>query len=293
MVIVIAAILLALSFPAMKAMHGNRVSAGLNIVSVAADAARRYATRDIEFNKDLNSGTTGDYSGTAILFTSSEMRLVENDQAAQHASNRYLENFKIDVGLGIPWDVNLNGFRDIQGRDYIRMPSGVGVVGIARNATGPSGLLLYAPPFAVRFDEHGHLVSGLPTTQKDKNVYYNGAEPDNNWYDRNDDRPNAYDPGLFDPQAPNYDSANFDSDAAHNRHYLPFEEIVTVVGVIVFDKTDAYSAFGVNALTADAGDTALKPDGDGNPKNDIGEWILANGTAVFFNRYTGGAIRND
>lgn len=257
-VISLAAITLGAVLPGVSAMrHMNQTKAATNAIGTAVTAARAFASSNQADFKDTGdpayAGFT--YSGVAILFTpAGELRVVENQQNAEvtAGSDNFLES------------LNRNGYRDIPGRDYIRLPRDSGVVGIARNATG---LLLLTPPFAIRFTEHGSLVAALSSS--DRLVYYDGD----------------YDNGHGTSARGSYDSDDWDpnvnSSVGQNqgRYLLPFEEIETVVGVMVYSKRDLRGA-------------GFNHDGTGSGINTAArDWILANGESIFFSRHTGTLIK--
>ncbi len=277
MVVVIATItlLVAITFPAMSAMiRSNRRSAAVNTIGAAVAAARAYSVRGIGFAEDLDTsvGAPGDqvsvdgYSGAAALFTPmGEIRLVENDQNAADGSGNKLE-------IKTP---PLNGYRDIDGVDYITLPSGTGVVGIGRNATGSGGLLLLTPPFAIRFNEHGHLIAGNASST-DRLVYYD-KDYDGDYTTVG--RSSLYDVDGWDPESGEYVDRWNDT----NRKYeLPLEEIETVIGVLIYSKY-AFKDAGLNwgTSTATQINTWLKDTDGANP----------NSRELLFSRYTGNIAR--
>lgn len=260
---------------------------GRNVMSTAAQAARVTATREINFLADLGGGH-GHYSGTAILVTPTEIRLVENYQHAKDGTD--------PLELMTP---ELNGYRDVLNREYISVPRNVGLAGMSRDLVS-GRLLLFMPPFAVRFDESGHLSIGqipsdhfqVVSTDPPESIYIgDGNEPTTRiYYDGNYDddfdttqtRPAGYSPVLYDPDLTGYDkTATFDN--TKNAHRVPFEAIETVIAVVAFDKTEFFDAMG-GAIGAEA---------DGGVSDAARVWILANSTTVNFNRYTGTVIRDD
>jgi len=270
-VMMIITIAVLLTFPVLDAMQVTRVRAGVDVAGVASEAARKYSQRQIEFLADLGGGLHGQYSGTAIIITPAhEMRLVENDQFASAGGNNFLE-------LMTP---EHNGYKDIAERSYIPIPRGVGIAGLTRTGGDADDIKLIAPPFAIRFDPHGHLAIADDYSddfQKPNFVFYDGDG--NGTYDTsaNSGRDNNYDPTDSDPDIANVAMVNLGTD---NRWVLPFERLEAVVGVVVFDLSDFRDNFPNSNPWSGNGQTAT-------------DWIRANGQVVFFNRYTGLAIRGE
>ncbi len=243
----IIALVAASTFPILSAMQsGTRESAGYNTVAVATSAARQLATQNKSKQDPLTAGTA--YQGTAALFTNSgDIRIVENVPGANPTNSRF-------------------AYADIEGRDYVRMPSRVGFVGVARNATGIDGLRLLAPPFAIRFNQHGNLVYGNPTTAGGAfNVYYS---KDRSTPNPIVGRPNSYNPNAAASKTWNNTLGKFE---------LPFNEVETVVAVIVYPEEGSIN------LTASGGDITPA----------ARDRILETGRIVFFSRYTGAPLRVD
>ncbi|MBB6431471.1 prepilin-type N-terminal cleavage/methylation domain-containing protein [Algisphaera agarilytica] len=229
--IAIIGLMVGLSFPVLQTMQqSSRVSSATNTVSVAVDAARSLAATENNFAIGvLPGGLTGNYDGTAIIFTpSGECRLVVNDQLAVNGAGNPLE-------LLTP---PKNGYRDIEGRDYIILPKGTGVAGMRRNtnATSINGLVFVPPPFAVAFDENGKLIVGTASASSDRAVYYDkDADGD---YTTGDGRPGGYNPDDWDARInPGVATVGDISDPKNRLRYeLPYEQIETVTAIVIYDK---------------------------------------------------------
>ena len=277
-VIVIIALVAGLVFPMLsKLSRSGRAEAGINTVAVAVKAARGLATRT---KAPLPPPyDTANYDGVAILFTpAGEMRLVEDDRRAWDAAT---PSALVEAS-------SVNAYTDVLDRDYIQLPKGSGVVGIMKNDfTNPR---LLPPPFAVRIDKHGRMLGGSASTARNRLVFYDsnhddqyritgvadGAHRDNPY------GPGAYDPQLWDPDSDVFDpSANPETawDEDRQKWPLPFELIETVVGVIVYSKYDF-----------DKAGKTMPDKVDNFSAGSVGEWLLENGQAVFFSRYTGAMI---
>jgi len=241
----------------------------IHSIASAVTAARAFATlprANLQDSGDPSSaGFT--FSGAAVLFTpAGEMRLVDNQQDAIN-------------GLSDPLEPKKNGYSDITGRDYLQLPPDTGVVGIARGGNlAHSDLYLLAPPFAVRYNEHGHLIAAVSTGHR--LVYYDGNYDGKMTISNN--RGENYNPDTCDPSSPTFDPSCWHTDA--HRYKLPFEEIETVIGVVVYSKKDLRHA-GFNHVA----DVDLPRSVNALAKN----WILANGDTVFFSRFTGTVIRRN
>lgn len=309
----LASMIIPMMNPFMRFVSGGSTS---NTINAAVAAARAYATNGPADLQPLIDSAT--FSGAAILFTpSNELRLVWNDQTGTEVDYEMLETPKATALDG------RNAYVDIPGRDYIALPGDAGVVGIARTA---AGLILLAPPFAVRFNEHGQLVVGdidrantsTYPTQGDwgYNEYnwvlydgiYDGTYNIDGLYGTSTDtegegRRNpygsqvytgtAYDPDSWDPRAAGFVSSNYDS--TNKKYKLPFESIETVPAVLVFPRSRLDEA-GYN-LAAKSGTSAAARAGDlnDNAKN----WLLEldaggklkNAQAIFFSRYSGTMLK--
>ncbi len=315
-VITIAATLLALTFPMITAMRSNSsASSGINTVTIAVSAARRYATdpKNRFVNADIDPGNTdpnepGLYSGVAAIFTpAGEIRLTKNTEGATYrvpSSTLYFllersgpniyDPATIDVQSPGQPERELNGFADL-GLDYILLGSDVGVVGITRDDTIISGAaqppMLIPPPFAVWFDQNGYLIStGQNPVDGSINdyqfVYYDGDR--NNNYEVTADRwpTGSYDPNDYDPNHSNFDSSiNYD-DAA-GKYLLPFDRLEAVIGVFVYSK---------EAFQSDVDNSTLQPwdAGVGNAAENqkYWDWMKENGEMILFSRQTGMVMRN-
>lgn len=267
-VIAIMSLLLLIAFPTINMMQRlTGTTAGLNTISVGVVAARHYATRRTVDLSAVDPTYAGlNYSGAALLVTPArEMRLVESDQLAEDGNGELLQQNTEPF----------NGYKDIDDAEYITMPKRTGIVGLMRNndETMPS---LFTPPFAIVFNNHGQLVVGQPSDDTGVAlVVYDGDG--NGAHEVTDKRKSTYDPD---------DWQDIWNDTA-NKFELPFEVIDSVVGVIVFEETDLRAA-----QASDGGNLNLKSSGNTGPLNsDARDWILENGTPVFFNRYTGAPMR--
>lgn len=228
-VIAIIGIGLAVTLPYLaKAASMARDTSGVNSVAVATEAAQAFARRDLSarfstFDWDpatagTQSNANAAYGGVAILFTpGGELRLVENAPFVVNQSGAYLE---VTAGL--------SGYVDIPGREYITLSDDAGVVGIQRNASGAAGLMLFTPPFAIRFSPKGNLLT-YALSSDECYVHYDGNY--NGQAATNSTRPSSYNPEAWDP---NISTVARDSNTTN--YHLPFERIESVVGVLVFSK---------------------------------------------------------
>ena len=274
-VLSVAIMLLGSLAPALSALRSStQMQVAINTVSIAVTAARAYATAGTEddlgdlaeqYPNEYAEFTGFEYSGTAMLFTpAGELRLVQNVQLARNGSNNYLQPLR-------------NGYADVSERDYIKLPRDVGIVGIARNRSSITGLLLLTPPFAIRFDPHGGLVAAQPASLN-RTVYYDRDY--NGTYTTSVGRTASYSPDAWDPNSPAYNPAHWNN--TENLHELPFDEIETVVGVVIYSKRELRGS-GRNHSAS----VAL-----GNPINESArDWIRENGTILFFSRYSGAVIK--
>jgi prepilin-type N-terminal cleavage/methylation domain-containing protein len=285
-VLAIVGAFLGMLYPAVSKMTASsRLSGAVDTIGVTVPAARAYATRGIASLGEINPTFAGaSYSGTAVIFTpAGELRIVENDQAALNMLNQPLEPSR-------------NGYADIPDFEYVKLPKGVGVVGISANASGTDPDFL-PPPFAIRFTEEGYLITGTDLGVADERlVHYDGNVDDQyrlsgNGVNRNSPYPSGgtYDVDKWDPESSEYTPSN---DTSNNpginpvvdKYKLPFEEMETVVGVLVYSKA-AFREAGLNwGTSTPATINAWLGAVDANGK-------LVNARPLFFSRYSGQVFR--
>ncbi|MEM9251596.1 MAG: prepilin-type N-terminal cleavage/methylation domain-containing protein [Planctomycetota bacterium] len=267
---------------------------------------------------DTTLGTEADYSGTAALFTpDSLIRIVEN-AGSGGLDARLLTDANHDFLESIYDPIILNGFTDVLGREPIQLDPNTGVVGVIRapddgthnnvypvRLSGSATTRLIPPPFAVWFSPSGGIVSGIPLLNgtpdevdrsRNRVLYYDGDHRRDRglnehvdvertgpgtWLSSRRQTPGVgsptYDVDEFDPASGQYD-ATVAFNTNLNRAVLPFEEIETVVAVIVYDKSDFRGAGFDWPATATTGP-------------EMAEWLTENGKAVFFSPTSGVAFR--
>lgn len=264
-VIGVIVLLFTIALPAFRTMMttGNADSA-FTAVSAATATIRAYSG-------DPQSFTLGDYQGTALLFTpANEIRFLRNDENITNTSGSFIIQKTPSEG----------GYVDIPGQNSIQLPDDAGVVGFTLGGASAT-VLMYTPPFAVRFNPQGELIARSATTggsnPSDGNVYYDG-----NYNGKIADtvgRSSSYDPNPYDPTATTWNTANFNT--TYGKYVLPFEQIDTVVGVILYSKAEFRGASSTTiTLTASSS----------NLNSTTQTWLLQHGKVYFFNRYTGGLI---
>lgn len=267
-------LLIGISYPFLSALSsGSRVEAGLNIVGMSADVARQW----VQFQSWANDGSTTEptresYSGTAAIYCpTGEIRLVRNQRLARanaasgfSGANNYFEDQSPER----------NAYEDMPNVDYIRIPDGVGIVGIERTGTGDDDVRLIAPPFAIAFNELGQLSYG------DENglIYYDGDSSGVIRVSRTRAELANYDPAEWDGTegSPNYDNTKIVQD-------LPTEAIECVPGVVVFSLVE-YTESGFDF----AGGGTVDP-----TDTDEWQWLKDNGQTVFFSPHTGAVLRDE
>jgi prepilin-type N-terminal cleavage/methylation domain-containing protein len=298
-VVSIISLLVGLSFPVISAMSKDTGrSNAVNTVAISASVARSFSERQAAYDfshKDWpgTPGTTwdsetGTYSGVAAIFTpSGEIRLAENDATALSnvvigGRNVPMERLFEEVTPAAPPDT-FNGYKDIAGIDYIYLPRRAGVAGIHRDGGSNSFL---APPFAMRFDQFGKLQSSAASTSSaphERNFVYYNADYDTVEHSRvtynvysiiGGARPATYDPSKWREVSPG--GAEIHPDT--NKLTLPFERLEAVIGVVVFDRGE-FDDWGGWANWS-------------NPDLTQDAWLEANGTPLFFSRYSGTVIRD-
>ena len=261
-------IALAITIPALNiALSSGARASGVNTVSVGATMARALARREV--GRVSTGSIDADYSGAALLFTpAGQIRLVENELVAIDSSGTPLEEGASD---------DHNGYGDVPDVDYIPFRGDTRVLGVTRrSATTGVDLELLPPPFAIRFDERGSLAVG----EENADLVIYDADYDGN-YDTSDDRPSGYAPEAWNP---NRGANHANLQQVEGRWTLPFEQIESVIGVLVFSADDFRGA-GFD-LTEDKYDL-----NDGSAPGDAAAWILDNATPMLFSRATGNPIK--
>ena len=266
-VVSLIALLLGFSVPLVfKIDELSRDRSGVNSFGVAVTAARAYATRRIA---DLDGVPMAEYSGAAVLVTpNNQLRIIEDVQ------NNTMETQQ------------LSEYRDVLRMESVTMPRGMGVVGIVR--TSSAQWQWVAPPFCIRFNGHGQLVSeanlGGTAEEKRNLVFYDGDY--NGTVNTASVRTSGYDPSNYDPDLKDI-SSQF--DANRNQYRLPFEGLECVVGVVVYSKADFEDAGGrINNWPNGTVPSLGCKDGT---CNSIQEWMVDNGSVLFFSRNTGAIVR--
>jgi Tfp pilus assembly major pilin PilA len=309
-VVLIAVLLAATALFVTSSIAGSGTEAAVSLISAGVSSTRLAAIG--------GAGTTvGVYQGAALMFMpNNEVVVVRHDPTMTD---------DVNAPLGEAAQPKA-GYREY-GNIRFKLFDSVGVVGIQRvsEVNGQAPRLL-APPFAIRFDAGGCLVNRRTATPLgDGYVYYDGyanASPTNHtaqtnwnpvsppwpavpvnrgWVDgrvfATRTRPTTYNPFPWDPRNfgnPIGLAVNLDSNAAPG-HYgwrLPFDQIDTVIGVVVFDRkqlNNVASSMGRTPETVLAATTNGEITNDRNTLaiNTPAEWILTYGKVLFFNRYSG------
>lgn len=275
-VISIIVLLLAIATPNLKSLTGSgQVAVGVNALSAAVSSARSFTG-----NTPVFAG--GTYDGVAVLVTpQGELRIIEN----------------VDPTTISGFNVARHPYKDVVGRPYGYLPRGVGAVGIIRGggAIGSGTVKLLSPPFCLRFDRNGEMVvrnTGSTMSSELRAVYYD-ANGDNA-YQVSSSRTstisgNPYYADAYEPTSPMFVKSNFDST---NQKYRAgdFDNIETVAGVILYNIETFRQVFASistgSPLAAENNSTTSNT----FAANSQGDWLINNGTTIYFNRYTGAVI---
>lgn len=294
MVISVASLLIAISFPFLNQMvRSSSETMAADSLSNAVSAARAFSTRYKPFTDTLNNGKSSEddgdgYSGAAVIVTpAGELRIVENfEQATDQFGNR----------MELPSGTQFirNGYTHVEDVDDLRLPGRAVALGIRRiNATD---IELLPAPFAISFNRRGGMVvrSNVPGVggfkRSDGYVYYD-ADGDGT-FDWSDTRNTAAGINLTDfarGEAPRITT----SGDMEGRRLLPFERLEPVIGVVVFVPTnipDNVVADNVANLPYDPDQTEpYVIDTSITANKNLLEWASEPGTGVvmFFNRNTG------
>ena len=264
-----------LLFTVVAPNFSDMISSGIedsavSVISAATATARVYATRTQSFS-------AGSYQGAALLFTpGGEVRIVRHIESAADGGNTRL------VDKSPP----LAGYEDLPGEDFFSLPEAVGVVGVTRGGTAGSGAVyLMPPPFAVRFNSDGSLISRRTAKGSSSNMamYYNGdIGGAGGGYVLSNTRTSSYNANLYDPRSSEYASSNF--NAASGKISFAIDGIDTVVAVIAFKMNDFLDA------GHKLGGTGASLGTQGQVSATAATWLKNNGRTIYFNRYTGTAI---
>lgn len=274
-VVSITIVIIGILFPVISALTtSNRVEAGLNTVGMASDVARQWVD-PLKWENDggLVAPLHEQYNGTAALFCpTGEVRIVYNIPSGRNGSGNYLEDF-----LSIPSPLASNAYLDNPNIDYIRLPDGLGVVGILRTGSNAGDVRFIAPPFAIAYSENGGLNfgngSGLIYYDSDGNGEFGTSNAQK--------RPNNYDPRDW-----NGDRDEPTDFTSQQKLTLPFDAIECVGGVVVFDFDDFAAGF-PNSTLFSGGYVDLTNNANG------GAWLQENGRALFFSPQSGIALRDE
>lgn len=262
-VVAIMILLFTIAVPGLRnLLNSGKTEQGVALISTATASIRVYANQSPAF-------TTGSYQGVALLFTpSNEIRYTQHVYYTSDSPGSFII------------EDQEAGYVDIA-REYVQLPTGIGALGLSMGDKGGSGYLhLVTPPFAIRFNPSGHLIArrtpNIAALGDYGTVFYD-HDYDLRYSETALPRSNTYDPAPYDPDSPSYDENNFNT--TEQKYELPFDEIETVMGVLVYDK-NAFAEQGHN-LQLSGGEL------DANAR----QWLLDNGETVFFNRYNGSRIR--
>jgi len=267
------ALLLGFSVPLVfKIDELSRDRSGVNTFSVAVTAARAFATRRIA---DLDGVALAEYSGAAVMVTPMNQLRIIADLQDEPMEKKGLSGFGYDL--------------QTSRMEPISMPRGSGVLGLGRNGSGAGGVVLLAPPFVIRFNRHGQLVTETRTASSEtadvrRNVVYVDANF-NGTFEETSVR-SGYDPNPWDPDISNISSK---WNAGKSDWTLPFEALESVGSVIVYSKAD-FDDSGGRLGTSQA--PALGCTGGcGTGAAGILKWMFENGTVLHFSRNTGNVMR--
>lgn len=263
-----------LLFTVVAPNFSSMISSGIedsavSVISAATATARVYATRTQSFS-------AGSYQGAALLFTpSGEVRIVRHiEEAADGGGQRLVDKSPPHAG-----------YADLPGEDFFTLPEAVGVVGVTRGGgVGSGAVYIMPPPFAVRFNSDGTMISRR-TLQGSSNMamYYDGDI--NTQYVLSNTRTSSYNANLYDPRSSEYASSNFVAGSGKIRFGI--DGIDTVVAVIAFKMSEFLEAgHKLGGTGAGLGSQGQLPSG----ANSAAEWIKSNGRVIYFNRYTGTGI---
>ena len=264
-----------LLFTVVAPQFSGMISAGIedsavSVISAATATARVYATRTQSFS-------AGSYQGAALLFTpSGEVRIVRHVESA------------VD-GNGTVRLVDKNpphaGYEDLPGEDFFNIPEAVGVVGVTRGGANVAAGELYImpPPFAIRFNSDGSLISRRTLKgSSNRAMYYDGTGDGRCTLTGAGLRTSSYNANLYDPRSSDYVSSNFVAGLGKIRFGI--DGIDTVVAVIAFNMNDFLEA------GYKLGGTGASLGSQGQVSSAAATWLKNNGRTIYFNRYTGTAI---
>ena len=270
-VITVIVLLFTVVAPNFSAMISSGIEdSAVSVISAATATARVYATRTQSFS-------AGSYQGAALLFTpSGEVRIV------RHVENAVDGNGTVRLVDKSPPHA---GFEDLPGEDFFNLPEAVGVVGVTRGGSNVAAGELYImpPPFAIRFNSDGTLISRR-TLQGSSNraMYYDGTGDGRCTLTGSGLRTSSYNANLYDSRSSEYVSSNF--NAGDGKIRFGIDGIDTVVAIIAFKMNDFLDA------GHKLGGTGASLGTQGQVSATAATWLKNNGRTIYFNRYTGTAI---
>ncbi len=282
LMVVVSLIVLLLGFSVPLVFKIDEISrdrSGVNTFGVAVTAARAYATRRIA---DLDSVPQAEYSGAAVMVTPmNQLRIIADKQDPT-----------MEAAGFSAYDYDNQTKR----MEAISMPRGVGVVGITRSSTG---IKVIAPPFAIRFNRHGQLITEARNTKGSltdaqwadvrRNLVYIDHNLDGAYSTTGTPRPAAYDSGPWDPDVTSNISGKWSAGATD--WTLPFDTLESVIGVIVYSKADFEDSGGKMSTATYTPPAQGCPGGCGTGDAGVSKWMFANGSVLFFSRNTGNILR--
>jgi len=281
LMVVVSLIVLLLGFSVPLVFKIDEISrdrSGVNTFGVAVTAARAYATRRIA---DLDSVPQAEYSGAAVMVTPMNQLRIIADMQADEMEKAGLSGYGYD--------------NQTKRMEAISMPRGVGVVGITRTASATSAITVIPPPFAIRFNRHGQLITETRVTLTDagvqRNLIYIDPAQGNAFSKTSTHRSTtAYIPGDWDPDVTSNISGKW--NPTNSDWNLPFNTLESVIGVIVYSKADFEDAGGKLTGTYIAPAQGY-PDGvkPAVANEAVSKWMFANGSVLFFSRNTGNILR--
>jgi len=285
LMVVVSLIVLLLGFSVPLVFKIDEISrdrSGVNTFGVAVTAARAYATRRIA---DLDSVALAEYSGAAVMVTPMNQLRIIGDLQRDDMEKLGLSAYGYD--------------NQTKRMEAISMPRGVGVVGITRNGAAGNAIKVIAPPFAIRFNRHGQLITEARNTKGSltdaqwadvrRNLVYIDHNLDGAYSTTGTPRPAAYDSGPWDPDVTSNISGKWSAGATD--WTLPFDTLESVIGVIVYSKADFEDSGGKMSTATYTPPAQGCPGGCGTGDAGVSKWMFANGSVLFFSRNTGNILR--
>ncbi len=261
-------------------LDSNEASSAVEVVSSSQSSTRAMSMRRPPM-------LVSNYEGSALVFgPSGSIRKAWNVDPFEVKAGRLPAFLR-------PEHRRRQFYRDDPNQELTYLPKGLIPMGVMRLGSGSGKTVYLPPPFALKFDRTGNLVS-----RKTESVGSGGGRVQEEvgyvHYDGNYDekfgvpskRSTSYDVLKYIEFAPEFDEKNrygARSSEGATEHVdkikFEFEQLEACIGVIVI-KLEDYRKHGFDSLKYEI-----------DKESREGQWIAENGEKMSLNRYSGGLLR--